>query len=164
MFEQEKVNGWPGLSKEVSQICDNIGIPDVNYNFVPTNDIKDAISGHHYADMKGELEKDIKHEDFRKPQGYMEDRSIENGRCTFRICSKMVDSFPANFKNKFRNDPEGLICIHCSSRKILSQNHCLVCPAWGEIKEGLDLRDIKDLVTFFRRLLVEREKVEDGKA
>ena len=112
MFEQEKVNGWPGLSKKVSKICENIGIPDVNYNFVPTNDIKDAISGHHYADMKGELEKsskleDIKHEDFWKPQAYMEDKSIENGRCAFRIRSKMVDSIPANFKNKFRNYLEG---------------------------------------------------------
>ena len=40
----------------------------------------------------------------------------------------------------------------------------MVCPAWMEIKEGLDLRDIKDLVTFFRRLLVERERVEDEEA
>ena len=29
----------------------------------------------------------------------------------------------------------------------------------AEIKEGLNLGDIKDLVTLFRRLLVEREKV-----
>ena len=40
----------------------------------------------------------------------------------------------------------------------------IVCPAWVEFKKGLDLGDIKDLVTFFRRLLEEREKVEDGKA
>ena len=54
-----------------------IGIPDINDNFVSTKDIKEAISGHHYADMKGELEKsskleDIKHEDFRKQQAYMQ--------------------------------------------------------------------------------------------
>ena len=34
----------------------------------------------------------------------------------------------------------------------------------AEIKEGLDLGYIKDLVTLFRRLLVEREKVKDGNA
>ena len=69
--------------------------------------------------MKGELEKsskleDIKHEDFRKLQAYMQEKSIENGRCAFRIRSKMVDNIPANFKNKFRNDHERLICNNCS--------------------------------------------------
>ena len=169
MYMQEKRSRVPGLSREVADICAEICIPDVNENFVPKKVIKEAIYSHHYADMKVALEKssklqDIKHEDFRNPQNYMQDRSIENGRLAFRIRSKMVDKIPENFKNKFKNNPEGLICNHCSNREVLSQSHCLVCPAWVEFKEGLDLGDIKDLVTFFRRLLEEREKVEDGKA
>ena len=36
----------------------------------------------------------------------------------------------------------------------------MVCPAWAELRMGLDLTDIKDLVKFFRMLLEERTRME----
>ena len=75
----------------------------LNDEFVSTKRIKEAISSHHYEDVKKELEKstkleEIKHEDFREPQKYMHDKSVENGRLAFQIRSKMVKDLPANFK------------------------------------------------------------------
>ena len=106
VYNQEQLHGWPGLSSEVSAICCEIGIPDVNQNCVPYRTIKEAIYNHHYADMKKALEsstklESIKHEDFRQPQSYMHEKSIYTGRLAFRIRSQMVDEIPANFKNKF---------------------------------------------------------------
>ena len=169
IYEEGKVKGWPGLSQEVSDICAEIGIPDVNHNVVENRRIKEAIFMHHYKDMKKALEhssklESIKHEDFRKPQSYMHDICIENGRMAFRIRSKMVDSIPENFKNKYKKDPQGLICSYCSSGEIFSQSHCLECPAWQDIREGLDMKDMKDLTMFFRKLLSERSKLEGKKA
>ena len=66
----------------------------------------------------------------------MHDKSVENGRLAFQIRSKMVKD------------------------EILSQSHCLVCPAWKELREGLDLKQIKDLTIYFRRLLLERAKLD----
>ena len=93
--------------------------------------MKEAIAKHHYADMKNVLyRQEIKHEDFTKPQSYLHEKSVESGRLSFRIRSKMVDNIPANFKNKFKKNSEGLICKYCSSGEVLSQSHCLVCRAW----------------------------------
>ena len=57
IYDEGKSRGWPGLGEEVSKICDEIGIADVNNEAVPTKVIKEAIFNHHYADMKKELKK-----------------------------------------------------------------------------------------------------------
>ena len=36
----------------------------------------------------------------------------------------------------------------------------MVCPAWVQCREGLDLTNILDLVVFFRKVLNERAKLE----
>ena len=165
IYKEEKRMGLPGLAKEVSEIFHEIGIPNVNEEFVTTKAIKEAISSHHYSDMKKDLEsssklEEIKHEEFREPQKYMHERSIENGRLAFQIRSKMVKDIPANFKNKFKKDSEGLKCKYCTSDDILSQSHCLVCPAWQELRVGLDMKQIKDLTIFFRKMLLERARLD----
>ena len=104
--------------------------------------------------------KSIKDEEFREPQSYMNEKSIEDGRLAFRIRSKMVKDIPENFKNKHKKDSQGLKCKYCSSGEILSQSHCLVCPAWKELRQGLELTDIKDLTTFFRKMMLERVKLD----
>ena len=42
------------MSKEVTAICEEIGIADVNINCVPIKVIKEAMLMRHYADMKTE--------------------------------------------------------------------------------------------------------------
>ena len=76
----------------------------------------------------------------------------------------MVDNIPGNFKNKYRKEKEKLKCRHCDMDTVMTQSHCMDCPAWSTIREDLDLTKIDDLVKFFRRLLSERTKSdnEDG--
>jgi hypothetical protein len=45
--------------------------------------------------------------------------------------------------------------------KVMSQEHCLECPAWSELRKGLDVTNIIGLVVFFRRLLTERARLEE---
>ena len=40
----------------------------------------------------------------------------------------------------------------------MNQSHCLECPEWGDIRKGLDVKNINDLVKFFQILLAERAK------
>ena len=105
VFEESHARGWPGLGEEVSQICREIGIPDVNDVCVNKEEIKTAIWNHHYADMKKELNNskklmDIRDEDFSEVQEYFKQKSVDNTRLAFRVRSKMVDEIPANFKDK----------------------------------------------------------------
>ena len=97
-------------------------------------------------------------DDFSEPQEYFNDKSIENGRLAFQIRSKMVKEIPANFKNKYKEEDQ--LCKFCNEMKTFNQSHCIVCPAWEQQREGLDLTKIEDMVTFFRKMLSEKEKEE----
>ena len=47
-----------GLSREVSEICTQLGIQDVNETYVPKSQIKTAVFNHHYTEMMEEIKKD----------------------------------------------------------------------------------------------------------
>ena len=47
VLEQQKEYNWPGLSKEVKEICSEIDIPDLNDTDMAVTDIKKAIINHH---------------------------------------------------------------------------------------------------------------------
>ena len=94
---------------------------------------------------------DIKDEDFSETQDYFKNKSVESTRMAFKVHSKMVADIPCNFKNKYKK--EGLICSYCTQGEEMEQGHCIKCPAWSELRQGLDLTNIMDLVVFFRNLL-----------
>ena len=110
---------------------------------------------------------EIKHEDFSKQCNYIQFTSINKARMAFRIRCQMVKNIPGNFKNKYRcnkktetsddNDDEGLICS-CCRKEIMTQAHCVVCPAWVKLRDGLDMDSIEGLVIFFQNLIEEREQ------
>ena len=81
----------------------------------------------------------------------------------------MVEDLPGNFKNKYRkgkkssDQDEGLICPHCMNGQLFMQSHMLSCLEWTELREDLNMNSINNLVTFFKRLLVEKEKMESGR-
>ena len=167
VYEEAKQNDWPGLGQDVAKICSNLGIPDVNNTRISKQDIKKAIFENHYEDMvntiktKSKLE-EIKDDDFREVQPYFHDKSVESTRMKFKIRTHMVPKIPGNFKNKFQvkgKVSEGLACQHCGQGEKFTQSHSLTCPAWTDIRQGLDMSNGDDLVVFFRKLLVERAKV-----
>ena len=103
---------------------------------------------------------DIKDEDFSQVQNYFHEKSLYKSRMAFKIRSQMVPDIPGNFKRKFEKKEGGLICKYCEEGNIMSQSHCMECSAWSELRRGLDLSDIGDLVEFFRKMLDMREKLE----
>ena len=167
VFEECKARGLPGLGEEVTDICKEIGIEDVNVVNVAKHDIKGAIWNHHQKDIKTELTtskklKEIQNEDFSEVQGYFSNKSVETTRLAFRIRSKMVADIPGNYKNKYKHKgDDGLICTYCTEKQEMDQAHCLHCPAWSELRAGLDMTSIMDLVVFFRKLLTERARIDD---
>ena len=69
IYEEGKAKGWPGLGKEVSEICKAINIPDVNNEGVQKAAVKKAIFNHHYAALTEEIGKmtklePVKNDDF----------------------------------------------------------------------------------------------------
>ena len=167
VYEEGRKRSWPGLAKEVSDICETIGIEDVNIVMVSKTEVKEAIFKHHYSDMistintKSKLEA-IKGDDFTEVQEYFNEKSVSNSRMAFKVRSLMVPEIPGNFKNRYKVKgtlSEGLTCEYCQEGEIMTQSHCMSCPAWSGLREGLDLTNIKDLVIFFQKLMDERAKV-----
>ena len=167
VFEEEKSRSWPGLAKEVSEICKTVGIEDVNHVAVSKYEVKEAIFKHHYSDMiavintKSKLEA-IKENDFTQVQEYFNEKSVSDSRMAFKVRSLMIPEIPGNFKNRYKvkgTISEGLTCEYCQEGEIMTQSHCMSCSAWSELREGLDLTNIKDLVIFFRKMMEERAKV-----
>ena len=167
VYEEGRARGWPGLGEEVAGICKEIGIPDINGEFLSKTEIKNAIFDHHYKEMLENIEgskklEDIKHEEFNEVQHKFQVKSVENTRMAFRVRCHMVPDIPDNFKAKYRKKgPDSnveLFCKYCEEEVIMSQSHCMVCPAWTELREGLDLTNIMDMAKFFRMLLTERAR------
>ena len=50
----------------------------------------------------------------------------------------------------------------CPSGLMETQSHCVTCPKWQDIRMGLDMNKIEDLVTFFQRFLTEKVKGRTG--
>ena len=85
----------------------------------------------------GKLE-DIQNEDYRCIQPYFLDKSVSNTRLAFRIRTKLVGKIHGNYKNMFKNNKDGLKCRH-SEEDVITQIHCVSCPGFKELREGLDL-------------------------
>ena len=109
--EEQKLNGWPGLAKEVSERCKEIGIADVNNTEVSKDTVKEEIFYHHYRELKTEMEEremlsDVCHEDFKEVQQYMKNNSVEQARMKFSLRAKMYNC-RANLHGKYDEEDRG---------------------------------------------------------
>ena len=163
IYRQAEENGWPGLGQEVREICQEIQIQDINIFNIDKKQLKTAIFEAHYQDMLNQFEhskklKDNKDDSFRGLPEYFHDRNLSNARMKFKIRTKMVENVPVNFKNRYRYTEIGLNCVHCNVE--LSQNHLVICPERSNMRQGLDMSKLDDLVTYFRRYLTETKQTE----
>ena len=94
IYREQLDQGWPGLAKEVEEICSTIMIQNVNEVEVPKSEICDAINKHHAEearDLMGKKLKDIKNEEIGKAKDYMGTHYIADCRLEFRIRTNMAD-------------------------------------------------------------------------
>ena len=158
-YLEAESRGWPGLGREVRQICLDIGIPDLNKYQVRKKDIQKAIQKSHYSDMISLFEgssklEDIRYDSFSQIQEYFNDKNLETARMKFRIRTKMLEKIPRNFKNKYRNQENGLQCNMCLDE--MTQNHCKICPGRQNLRQGLNMDNLDDLVEYFTEILSEK--------
>ena len=89
------------------------------------------------------------------------DKSVSNIRLAFRIRTKMVEKIPGNYKNMFKINKDGLKCSHCE-KVVMTQIHCVSCPGFKELREGLDLTCMADMVVYFRGIMKKRSRKFHG--
>ena len=155
IHDEQVAMGWPGLAKEVKEICKVVGVEDINVKEVDKEELNEAILYANMKEMKLELERygkleDVKREDFRKEQDYMKEKAVDKARMAFRLRTKMVPKVKMNYKNMHKGN---LKCEECDLDEDESQEHMVVCPGWAEELGSLDVTRLADKVEFFTRVL-----------
>ena len=102
IYLEAETNNWPGLGREVKDICQQLKIQDLNKYRLTKQEIQQAIEKSHQEDMLSQFDHSsklqvIKNSDFSGFQAYFNDESIEKVRTKFKIRSKMLEKISGNF-------------------------------------------------------------------
>jgi hypothetical protein len=163
VYSEQIENGWPGLAREVTGICEELGIEDVNLSNISKCALKNMLEkACQVKDEKELLSKmgnkteKLKEENV-KMKNYMNSKSLAAVRNTFRVRTNMVEGFRGSFKNMYRNT--NLDCVGCGM-EVDYQSHSMECPAYNDLRVGLDMKKDQDLVAFFRMVMERRSEEE----
>ena len=83
VLKEQLEEGWEGLTTEVSEICQLVGLPDACYEYIHRKAVVDAIEIHHMKEVKEQMEplskmQVLKLGDTRRMQPYMKTKSLAN--------------------------------------------------------------------------------------
>ena len=160
LYQEQVYQDWPGLAVETRNICEILGMTDVNQNALKKTDIAKAIKTHDGKEivekmMKYEKVDKIKDDDPTMPKEYLETRSIADCRMLFRLRTEMVD-LKDNMRGRYKGYNTN--CEACQENVPESQTHVMICSAYRDIRLGKDLNDNRNLVKYYREVLLRREK------
>ena len=160
IYDEQVMQGWPGLSREVAEICAQLGLPDANIVRVTKAQVDKAIKEYNKQEIREVMAKKYKKLDdlVEGEDGllkeYMRIKNIAESRIMFRIRTKMLN-LKDNMRGQFKTN---LDCRACNTREIESQTHVLSCTGYADIRVGLDMSNDKDLIAYFAQVMKIRMK------
>ena len=166
VYMEQLQYGWPGLATEVQEICEKIGVPDINKNYLSKKDMSQALRNHDKAEMMQKMTDNykkldkIKLDDPTVPKEYMEKKCLADCRMVFRMRTQMIN-LKDNMKNMYKG--ASINCDACDMKVAESQTHVMSCPGYTELRVGKDMSKDGDLVGYFREVLKIREKKKKKK-
>ena len=167
IYEEQRKEGWPGLAKEAKNICEVLGIEDVNTTEMNKIEYKKSVidalkkKDEEYlrkeAESKRKCEK-IMMENYGKKE-YIGKRKVVEVRNIFRARVGMTE-FADNFRKDKRFLRTNWMCRCGNERE--SENHIMKeCSVYEDIREQYgDLQDDMLLAHFFTKVLERRELVD----
>ena len=159
--------GHPGLLKEAQEICVKIGIRDVTKEEVTKEEMEEALVMYNLKMTKEEMGDkkkyvNMKNDDIRKPQKFLEEMNIEECSVAMRVKCVMVDC-PGNMKARYKGRE---VCLKCKLKPGFqgpamreTQQHLEVCEGYSEQRVGRDLANFSEKVAYFMEVIKEREKM-----
>ena len=155
IYKEQRNQGWPGLAREVTEICEQLDIPDVNIAGVSKGDMARAVHEMSRKDWMKKMEKSdklndlVEQEDGRMKE-YMKIKNISDSRIMFRARTKMIP-FKNNMKNMYGR--EHLQCDQCTLDVTESQSHVLVCSGYEDIRRDLDVNTMDGLIEYYKEVM-----------
>ena len=167
IFTDQRELGLPGLVEETQEICKTIGVKDISQEDISKDEIQDALEIHHLRTIKEEMGdkkkyQNIKIEDVKKPQDFLQDLNMEECCVAMRIKCFMIDC-SGNMRSKYKGRE---VCLKCCLKPGVqgpdmreTQNHLELCESYTFLREGRDMYLFKDKVNYFKDLIKEREEM-----
>ena len=165
LMQEQLAMGWGGLTREVEEICSTVGLPNACQQFISREKILENIKLSSLRKLKLDMEglskqDEIKNQDLRKPQKYMEMISLEDSRLEFRWRTNMLDNRGCMGK-KYPSKA----CPHCPEGRQEgveeTSSHWLTCEAYTELRHGIDPELVlKGRMIYLRRVQDLRKLLE----
>ena len=163
--------GWPGLAREVRDICHKIGLPDatIEEEIIEKEAVKEAITIDHLqylkTNMQGEKLRVMSQTDMRERRSYTKYK-VEEARMAFWLETFQFDC-RANTPSRYGRD---LTCRACCPRAggepgpagagqeehVENQEHLEVCTAYADLWQGLGPSTPEARCRYFIRVKLRR--------
>ena len=164
MYEEQVRNNWPGLAREAEDICDQLGIEDVNETRLSKSQysqvVDAAILYKEDKNMKSETSKSTKIRVICNERwgmkDYVKEGTLYSVRTTWEVRAFML-RVAGNYSHHTRYQATGWLCQGCRLQVREDQDHLAQCEGYEDLRLGKDLEDNTDLVTFYRMVMARRE-------
>ena len=159
---------YPGLMREYNQLCEDYSLPCARQVSKQgwKKLVKRAIFDANRTYLLQQIYTNYKKLDYNllvnekyETKEYLRTLRLNNARLKFRIRTKMVEKIAFNFSSDPIHVNMLWQCTHCDSMD--SQSHVLTCAGYRQLREGKDLGNDNDLVSYFRDVISLRDKIED---
>ena len=168
ILEEQLKMGLVGLTSEVKEICQKLGLPNACHQYVHRKKVLEHARLSSLKKLKEDMEglskiNEIKKEDLRKVQKYMNKVSLEEARLEFQWRTGMLDNRGCMGKRYSSKE-----CPHCleGREKGVEETslHWIDCSAYKELRHGLDpLLVLEDRLLYLRRVQTLRKELEKNK-
>ena len=169
IYEEQKKNNWPGLSKETKEICKTLNIEDVNETTQNAKEyrgmvtlalqVKDKTIIEDLAREKEKCTKIMK-ECYGK-KDYFSNKKIKDVREMFQTRTGMLP-FAGNYSNDKRFSRTSWQC-RCNTAKEDEKHILDGCPLYQDILEKYEnlLDRDEELKEFFQDILKRRDEIDE---
>ena len=168
VYEEQKINNWPGLAKESKEISEFLNVEDVNITNDSKKDYKKKVML--ACALKDEAELRLMAENIEKcnrimadnygQKEYIKSLNIQRARETFRTRTNM-QRLAGNFSHDQRFAATGWMCRCLLEREEVAHLTSGTCPTYMDIFENFeDLSTDENLVKFFGEILARRDALD----
>ena len=166
VYEEQKINSWPGLASETRKICEELGIEDCNSTeqnkAIYKKNIISACHKNNEENLRkmarGKCER-IQNEEYGRKE-YLQKKNIYNVRQEYRTRFRL-QPFAGNYSNDKRFSRSGWLCKCKMARE--EEGHLISgqCPVYGDLTHQFsDLTNIDNLIQFFNEVLDRRDQLD----
>ena len=169
VLQVQMAMGWPGLIREVKEICLLVGLSDITHKFIHRKEVVEYMQYHDMKCAKEKMEpldkcRVIRSRDCRFVQPYMFQKSLEQSRLQFLWDTQMIDT-RTTMKGKY--EKEKYNCPHCTEGReqgaLETPEHLLSdCRAYSDLRTGLNVEVVlEDRCAFLRQAIKRRKSLEE---